>query len=140
MGTIAFLLDILNEGLYHLRWMFVEKTMDFNPGLGWCLLVSFSIGYVFISSSLCVFFAPSAIGSGVAEAMGILNGVYYPDYIGIKVFLVKFFGLTLAVAGGICGGKEGPLVHMGSILGYATPYLDKIFCKQCKMGNIFKYF
>ena len=61
MGTCAFLLDILNEGLYDLRLMFVENTMDFNPGLGWCLLVSFSIVYVFISSSLCVYFGPTAI-------------------------------------------------------------------------------
>ena len=114
--------------------------MEFNPGLGWCLLVSFSVGYVFISSSLCVFMAPTAIGSGVAEAMGILNGVYYPEYIGLKVFFAKFFGLALAVAGGICGGKEGPLIHMGSIMGYAIPYVPKLFCKEWKTGNIFKYF
>jgi H+/Cl- antiporter ClcA len=55
--------------------------------------------------------------------MGILNGVAYPDYICLKTLAVKFFGLSLAVAGGICGGKEGPLVHIGSIVGYAVPYL-----------------
>lgn len=72
---------------------------------------------------MVVFVAPAALGSGVAEAMGILNGVSYPDYICWKTFIVKFFGLALAVAGGICGGKEGPLVHMGSIIGYAATAL-----------------
>ena len=33
---------------------------------------------------------------------------------------MKFIGLTLAVAGGICGGKEGPLIHMGAIVGYLS--------------------
>jgi H+/Cl- antiporter ClcA len=67
--------------------------------------------------------APVALGSGVAEAMGILNGVSYPDYICLRTLTVKFLGLCFAVAGGICGGKEGPLVHMGSIIGYAAASL-----------------
>jgi H+/Cl- antiporter ClcA len=41
----------------------------------------------------------------------------------MKTLAVKYFGLILAVAGGVCGGKEGPLVHIGSILGYACAYL-----------------
>lgn len=140
VGTTAFLLDIANEKLYELRWYLVDLTIFDNPGLGWTSLVTVSIGYVLISSSLCVFVAPTAIGSGVAEAMGILNGVAYPGYIGVKVFLCKFFGLTLAVAGGICGGKEGPLIHMGGIIGYAVPYIPIIFTKNYKTAPIFKYF
>ncbi len=117
MGILAFLLDLLNEQLYHLRWYLVQSSIDINVGLGCFILVLVSVVYVLISSLLCVYVAPSAIGSGVAEAMGILNGVHYPDYIGFKTLLVKFFGLSFAVAAGICGGKEGPLVHMGSIIG-----------------------
>lgn len=55
--------------------------------------------------------------------MGILNGIAYPDYISLRVLLVKFIGVSFGVAGGLCGGKEGPLVHMGSIVGYASAYL-----------------
>ena len=29
----------------------------------------------------------------------------------------------MGVAAGLCGGKEGPLVHIGSIVGHAVPYL-----------------
>lgn len=78
-----------------------------------------------------MFVAPVTLGSGVAEAMGMLNGVLYHDYISFKAFFVKFFGLALAVASGICGGKEGPLVHMGAIVGVLVPYLPI---------KIFKYF
>lgn len=79
--------------------------------------------YVLITALLVVFLTPTALGSGVAEAMGILNGVSYPDYICPKTLFVKFAGLALAVSAGICGGKEGPLVHMGSIVGYIVTAL-----------------
>lgn len=93
---------------------------DINVVLGWVSIVLFSVAYVLASSVMTMYIAPAALGSGVAEAMGIMNGVSYPDYISLKTLIVKFFGLALAVAGGICGGKEGPLVHIGSIVGYAA--------------------
>jgi H+/Cl- antiporter ClcA len=72
---------------------------------------------------MTVFLAPTAAGSGVAEAMGMLNGVNYPDFISVRALGVKLFGLAFAVSGGLCAGKEGPLVHMGSIAGYMIAYI-----------------
>ena len=87
-----------------------------------------SVFFVFIAASLTVYIAPTAAGSGVAEAMGMLNGVLYNDYISLKALFVKLFGLGFAVSGGLCAGKEGPLVHMGSIVGIMTTYMPiKIF-------------
>jgi chloride channel 7 len=40
----------------------------------------------------------------------------------MRAFIVKFFGVALAVSAGLCVGKEGPLVHMGAIIGCASPY------------------
>lgn len=128
MGTIAFLIDITATELVNLRWRSTESVArDSSPGLGWLILVLYSIGFVAIASLLSVYVAPAAIGSGVAEAMGILNGVAYPDYICLKTLIVKIIGVTFAVAGGLCGGKEGPLVHIGSIVGYASAYLPLPF-------------
>eukprot|EP00347_Sterkiella_histriomuscorum_P015757 403355796 len=123
MGIIAFLLDISVEWLMHVRWEATQYIVPNNPGLGWFALIIISSIYVLITALLVVFFTPTALGSGVAEAMGILNGVGYSDYICPKTLVVKFVGLALAVSGGICGGKEGPLVHMGSIVGYLSAYL-----------------
>lgn len=123
MGILAFLLDICVEGLMHARWEVTQYVLPNNPGLGWLVLILFSIFYVMITALMVVYIAPSALGSGVAEAMGYLNGVAIPDYICVKTLAVKFTGLVLAVAGGICGGKEGPLVHMGSIIGYSAASL-----------------
>ena len=123
MGTIAFLLDMLVEALQHIRWEAADIIMSKSVGLSWFILIVISAIYVLITAMLCVYITPAAIGSGVAEAMGILNGVAYPDYICPKALIIKFVGLALAVAAGICGGKEGPLVHMGSIVGYMVSSL-----------------
>lgn len=72
---------------------------------------------VFLASMLTVFVAPAATGSGVAEVMGLLNGVNYTDAISFKTLLVKCLGTLFAVCGGLCIGKEGPLVHIGANIG-----------------------
>lgn len=130
MGTIAFLIDILVMELVNLRWHSTEiVSREISPGLGWFVLVLYSTGFVLISALLSVYMAPAAIGSGVAEAMGLLNGIAYPDYICLKTLFVKAFGVAFAVAGGLCGGKEGPLVHIGSVVGYASAYIPLPFTK-----------
>jgi H+/Cl- antiporter ClcA len=131
MGLLAFFLDIIVEMLTHLRLGMTESLFHSYPFLGWLALTCISVLFVAIAACLTVYVAPTAAGSGVAEAMGMLNGVLYPDYVSLKVLLVKLFGLGFAVSGGLCAGKEGPLVHMGSIVGIMTAYIPM---------DIFKYF
>ena len=78
---------------------------------------------VTIAVVLTVFVGPGATGSGVVEVMGLLNGVNYPDAIGFKTLFVKVVGLIFAITSGLCIGKEGPLVHIGAIVGVITCYL-----------------
>jgi len=52
----------------------------------------------------------------------MLNGVNYPNCIGIDTFFVKSFGTLFAVCGGLAIGKEGPLVHIGGIVGVICCY------------------
>jgi chloride channel 7 len=59
------------------------------------------------------------MGSGVAEVIGYVNGVNYPDCININTLVTKIVGVVLAVAGGLAVGKEGPLAHIGANLGSA---------------------
>lgn len=83
----------------------------------------FSLFLALVAALLTVYVAPASLGSGVAECMGMLNGVMYPDYVNIKTFIVKAIGVALAVSAGLCGGKEGPLVHMGYCVGNFVAYL-----------------
>lgn len=132
MGIVAFLLDIIVEEVMMIRWALTQGSMSVHWTLSMLTIVVFSVSLVVIASSLTVYFAPTAMGSGVAEAMGYLNGVAYPSYVSIKALAVKFFGLALGVSAGMCGGKEGPLIHMGVIVGSIIPYLN--------FTGIFRYF
>lgn len=69
------------------------------------------------ASLLTVYVGPGAMGSGVAEVMGLLNGVNYTDAISFRTLMVKCLGTLFAVTSGLCIGKEGPLVHIGANVG-----------------------
>ena len=91
--------------------------------LGWIVFSGMSVVFALASSILTVLYGPGANGSGVAELIGYLNGINYPGFIGFETFVTKVFGVVLAVTGGLCVGKEGPLAHVGAIIGAAVVYL-----------------
>ena len=72
---------------------------------------------------LTVYIGPGANGSGVAEIMGILNGVNYKGVISMRTGFVKVVGVVLAVVGSLCVGKEGPLAHIGAVCAILVIYL-----------------
>jgi H+/Cl- antiporter ClcA len=72
---------------------------------------------------MSVYWGPGAIGSGVGETMGIVNGYNLKNFIGINTLITKIFGNVFAVSGGMKVGKEGPLAHIGSLIGVCCLYL-----------------
>ena len=72
-------------------------------------LVLFSAGFVHI-------LAPQAIGSGIPEMKTILRGVVLKEYLSFKTFIAKAIGLTATLGSGMPLGKEGPFVHIASIM------------------------
>ena len=91
--------------------------------IAWLSYSIFSTALVAISVSLSLYYGPGAIGSGVAETMGVVNGYNYHNFIGIDTLITKIFGVVLAVCGGMKVGKEGPLAHIGSLVGVLTLYI-----------------
>lgn len=82
----------------------------------------------FFATMLTVFVGPGASGGGMGELMGYLNGINYPDFISLKTLLVKILGTSLAVSSGLCIGKEGPLAHIGAIVGHCVLYIPGFKC------------
>jgi len=68
-------------------------------------------------------FAPYACGSGIPEIKTILSGFIIRGYLGKWTFLIKSVSIMLAVAAGLCLGKEGPMVHMACCTGNILAYL-----------------
>ena len=87
----------------------------------------FSLLFGGTAAIMTVFIGPGAAGGGTPELMGYLNGINYPGLISLRTLFVKIFGLGLAVSSGLCIGKEGPLAHIGAILGHAVAYIPLPF-------------
>lgn len=57
-----------------------------------------------------------AIGSGIPEMKTILRGVVLNEYLTFRTLIAKIVGLTFTLGSGLPLGKEGPFVHMASIV------------------------
>jgi len=123
-GVIAFTIDILVDNLVLWKWSVSQLIIDEKP-MGYAMLtfVAFSILLGGTAALLTVYVGPGAAGSGMAELMSYLNGINYPGFISYRTLFVKVVAVSLAVAAGLCVGKEGPLAHIGAIVGQAVLYL-----------------
>lgn len=61
-------------------------------------------------------FQPIAAGSGIPLVKCYLNGVKVPRIVRFKTLVVKVVGVVTSVIGGLAGGKEGPMIHAGSVI------------------------
>lgn len=96
-----------------LQSLFNGPKHNWLPELVW---VAINFTLVAVASTLTVFIAPVASGSGIPQIKCFLNGVKIPQVIRLKALIVKFVGIVLAVVGGLAVGKEGPMVHAGAVL------------------------
>ncbi len=53
----------------------------------------------------------------------MFNGIDIPKIIQFDTLVVKAFGTVLVQFAGLAIGKEGPLLHMGAIIGVFVCYL-----------------
>ena len=136
-GLIGFVIDTLVEKL--VEWKFEttiehiedhENPGEYSYGKGFAVLLSFALALALVSTTLVNFIEPVAAGSGIPEVKSYLNGTNIPRYLRVPTGLVKIFGVICSVSAGLIVGKEGPLIHVGSIIAanYATlPGLSRIF-------------
>ncbi len=59
-------------------------------------------------------------GSGIPEIKLLLSGFEFPNLLSFRVMVAKAVGAALAVASGLCLGKEGPFVHIATSAGYVV--------------------
>ncbi|CAD5221547.1 unnamed protein product [Bursaphelenchus okinawaensis] len=98
--------------------------------------VLYIVALVTCSASVAHYMAPQAIGSGIPEMKTILRGVVLQEYLAFRTMISKIIGLTLALASGIPIGKEGPFVHiasiMANILGQLVQSIDPIYTNESR--------
>ncbi|XP_055929493.1 chloride channel protein C-like isoform X1 [Argiope bruennichi] len=136
MGLIGFLVGVLGfflhqfiELLADLKW---EKAREYieedNFMHAWLWVIAISLLFVFISSSSVVLLRPSAAGSGLPEIIAYLNGTIVRHIFNVKTLVIKFISCVFAVSSGMPVGPEGPMIHLGSLVGAG--------CSQLKSSTL----
>ncbi|KAG5496405.1 hypothetical protein JKF63_02707 [Porcisia hertigi] len=99
----------------------VLHTMSWSALLHGCVLYTMWGVLMALLSSLCCLVMPSAAGSGIPDVMAYLNGVMFPRIFNIRNLVVKTLSCIFAVSAGLPVGTEGPMIHMGSLIGAGLP-------------------
>ncbi|EDO41473.1 predicted protein, partial [Nematostella vectensis] len=114
MALISFALDLAIDKCQTAHiWLFGLSDHVMVQYLVWVLfplvLITFSVGFTHLVS-------PHAIGSGIPEMKVILRGTVLSRYLSLRTLIAKVVGLLTALGSGIPIGKEGPFVHIASMV------------------------
>lgn len=114
-GSVNALVSLFSKAvLKHLVLGLVEAPA--KQTLKILLYILSDLGAVLLGSALVIWVAPLAAGSGIPNMYAYLNGVDMPLFFTMRVAVVKVVASVLVVSGGLTVGKEGPLLHIGSIV------------------------
>ncbi|XP_042877634.1 chloride channel protein 2-like isoform X3 [Penaeus japonicus] len=116
MATISFLIDDIIFICFRSRMELHNYMGDIHWGLQLFSWVAIPTLLVIFAAAFCQWMAPSAAGSGIPEMKTILRGVVLKEYLTWKTLLAKIVGLAAVLGAGLPLGKEGPVMHMASIV------------------------
>lgn len=126
-GFIAFCIAILVKKLIKLRFEHTIEMLDEGHiAGGYFYFTGLAVIYIAIATVAVNFIQPAATGSGLPQLKAFLNGVNIPNFLQLDTLAVKVVGVIFSVASGITCGKEGPLVHTGSMIASRTSHLPRV--------------
>jgi chloride channel 7 len=94
-----------------------EDISPLHLALGFLTFALSSAIFAFLSSYLVVFHAPLAEGSGIPDVKSYLNGVHLQGLFSMSTAFAKAVGCAFSIGSGLIAGREGPIIHVGAILG-----------------------
>ncbi|CAH1772897.1 unnamed protein product [Owenia fusiformis] len=123
MALLSFLMDFLIEKCQEARlWLY--DLSKISVALQYFTWILFPLIFLLFSVGFTHLVAPQAIGSGIPEMKTILRGVVLKEYLTMRTLISKMIGLMTALGSGLPIGKEGPFVHIASVV---ATQLGKLF-------------
>jgi chloride channel 7 len=125
-GLLAFLIDVAGENIFAFKFWLAGRAAGGTlsstgsnaqawlsglatvAGLNMCLVAS--------ACALVLFVSPIAGGSGIPEVKAYLQGIKVPRMLRTSALVAKAVGVLGSVTGGLIVGKEGPMIHIGSVI------------------------
>ncbi|XP_077490396.1 chloride channel protein 7 [Amblyomma americanum] len=115
--TIDICIEVISEFKFKLlkKWIneCIREDCIILPYLTW---VGMNAAAVLVGAILVAYIAPVAAASGIPVIKCYLNGVKVPHVVRFKTLVIKAAGVILSVVGGLAVGKEGPMIHCGSVI------------------------
>lgn len=93
------------------------KLMDQKNGGAAFFAYQFISCFLTLCAGCLCWREPAAAGSGIPEIKAFLNGVNLNNVVRMPVLVAKVLGMCFSCAAGLPLGKEGPMIHAGSIIG-----------------------
>ncbi|XP_065560184.1 chloride channel protein 2-like isoform X2 [Artemia franciscana] len=114
VAIISFVQDYIVVQLHRARIQMYDLTsIDELKFFAWVIL---PVSLVVFAAGFAHLVAPQAIGSGMPEMRTILRGIILKEYLSFRTLVAKCVGLTATLGAGMPIGKEGPLVHIASMV------------------------
>ncbi|CAG0896249.1 unnamed protein product [Darwinula stevensoni] len=115
MALISFAMDF-GIAICNLARIRLFRDLATHPGLQFLAWVAFPVFLILFSAGFTHIVEPQAIGSGIPEMKTILRGVQLKEYLTFRMLIAKVVGLTACLGSGMPLGKEGPFVHIASVM------------------------
>jgi chloride channel 3/4/5 len=111
---------LVRDGLYcddYKSWSIYLFGSSLVP-LDFLLYASLSVFLGTLSSFLVVNLSMYSSDSGLPEIKTILGGFIIHGFFSLKTMVVKSISLSLALASGLCIGKEAVMIHLACCVGH----------------------
>ncbi|CAM9634919.1 unnamed protein product [Chrysoparadoxa australica] len=117
-GLIAVSVNYCTHKLMAGKFRLIYDMVAKDEGPSWRVLGTYTgINLAFAAiAHTAVYLEPLAAGSGIPEIKCFLNGINIKRVVRVKTLLCKVVGVVFAVGGGLPAGKEGPMIHSGSVV------------------------
>jgi chloride channel 7 len=131
---VAVFTEVLTEWKLESCYKLMEERKFADAFFAYQFLSQF---LVLMAGALC-WREPAAAGSGIPEIKAFLNGVNISSVVRMPVLVAKVVGMCFSVSAGLPLGKEGPMIHAGSIIGAAVSQGNTISFGFDTSWNIFQ--
>eukprot|EP01137_Pigoraptor_chileana_P022069 Opistho-2@86545 len=110
-------IHVVTEHLADAKFDLLAEYLEHGQsGVAWIVNTIIMVGLVLIGVGV-VLYQPAAGGSGIPEVLAFLNGAAPPRAMDFRTLVCKIIGITCAVGAGLALGPEGPMIHIGAMVG-----------------------
>eukprot|EP00762_Andalucia_godoyi_P005431 ANDGO_08420.mRNA.1 Chloride channel protein C len=117
-GMVAFFVHFAVKGMQEWKFGYIYDFISHSQTYSaFFTYTGFNVLLGLVGSASLVYFVPAACGSGIPDVKAYLNGVRVHKAFNVKTFFGKVGGVILAVASSLPCGPEGPMIHIGGLIG-----------------------